>query len=50
MNGYGIVYEQSVSPNSIVDGSQEIEVKLHEINYVEPEIVSEDNQDAEKQE
>ena len=50
MNGYGIVYEQSISPNSIVDGSQEIEVKLHEINYVEPEIVSEDNQDAEKQE
>ena len=36
MDGYGVAYEQSVSPNSIVDGSEEIIVRLREINYTEP--------------
>ena len=36
MDGYGVAYEQSVLPNTIVDGSTEIIIKLHDINYVEP--------------
>jgi len=36
MDGYGVAYEQSISPNSIVDGSEEIIVRLREINYTEP--------------
>ena len=50
INGYGVVYEQSISPNSIVDKNQEIEIKLHEINYVEPEITEETQIDAENEE
>ena len=40
MDGFGVAYEQSVSPNSIVDNNTEITIKLHEINYqekIEPE-------------
>lgn len=38
MDGYGIGYEQSLAPGSIVDGSAEIIIKLHDINYTEPVI------------
>ena len=37
IDGFGVVYEQSISPNTIVDTNTEITVKLHEINYVEEE-------------
>ncbi|MBR5754942.1 MAG: penicillin-binding protein [Erysipelotrichaceae bacterium] len=35
IEGSGIVYEQSVSPETIVDANMEITVKLREINHVE---------------
>ena len=35
MDGYGVVYEQSIPMNTIVDGSVEIIVRLRNINYVE---------------
>lgn len=36
MDGYGIGYEQSLPAGSIADGSVEIIIKLHDINYIEP--------------
>ena len=36
LNGYGIVFEQSIAPNTIVDSSSEIIVKLRDINHTEP--------------
>ena len=38
MDGYGIGYEQSLAAGSIADGSVEIIIKLHDINYIEPVI------------
>ena len=38
MDGYGIGYEQSLAAGSITDGSVEIIIKLHDINYIEPVI------------
>ncbi|MBQ6478315.1 MAG: penicillin-binding protein [Erysipelotrichaceae bacterium] len=35
IDGYGVVYEQSLSPGSIADKKQEISVRLHEIHYPE---------------
>ena len=35
IDGYGIVYEQNISANSLVDSNSEIIVKLREINYQE---------------
>ena len=43
MDGFGIGYEQSLPEGSIVDGSVEIIIKLHDINYIEP--IIEDNTD-----
>ena len=36
LDGYGVAYQQSILPDSVVDGSIEIIIRLHEINYVEP--------------
>ena len=35
MEGFGVAYEQSVSPGSIADPSKEIIVRFREINYPE---------------
>ena len=35
LDGYGVGYEQSLTPGTIVDGSIEIIIKLRDINYVE---------------
>jgi len=35
IDGYGVAYEQSVSPNTLVDGSYEIIIRLRDINYVD---------------
>ena len=45
IDGYGVGYEQSMSAGSSVDGSVEIIIRLHDINYVEPvaEISVEEN-------
>lgn len=45
MDGYGVAYEQSISPSTSVDGSVEIIIKLRDINYIEP-IIEENSIDA----
>ena len=45
IDGYGVVYEQNTSSNSLVDNTSEIIVKLHEINYEEP-IIEQDIEDT----
>ena len=45
IDGYGVVYEQNISSNSLVDNTSEIIVKLHEINYEEP-IIEQDIEDT----
>ena len=37
LDGYGIAYEQSVSPGSSVDSSTEITIRFRDINYTEKE-------------
>lgn len=44
LDGYGVAYEQSLAPETLVDGSVEIIIKLREINYVEH--VIEENAEA----
>ncbi len=48
IDGYGVAYEQSIVPGTSVDGSIEIIIRLREINYVEPNIVEEDNKQVEE--
>ena len=35
LNGYGVAYEQSIAPNTSVDGSIDIIIKLRDINYIQ---------------
>ena len=35
IEGYGVAYEQSISPNTVYDGASELKVKLKDIQYVE---------------
>jgi penicillin-binding protein 2B len=48
MDGYGVAYEQSVSANSIVDGSEEIIIRLREIKYTEPVVEEVPESDTEE--
>jgi len=44
IDGYGVVYEQNISANSLVDNNSEIIVKLREINHQEVQIEDETNE------
>lgn len=44
INGYGVVYEQNIFANSLVDNNSEIIVKLREINHQEVQIEDETNE------
>ena len=46
MYGYGVGYEQTIAPGTLVDGNIEIIIKLRDINFVEP--IIEENSDAQQ--
>ena len=46
LDGYGVAYEQSVSPGTTVDSSEQITIRFRNINYTEPEKIEEITDDV----
>ena len=41
LDGFGVAYEQSIAPNTVVDSTSNLIIKFRDINYVEPVVVEE---------